>query len=98
MAHIDINDPIWDGVRDRLIAIGFKRGYEIGFKRGYEIGFKRGFEIGFKRGYAIGIRKTRDQIARNMLKDGLLKDFVSEITHLSAEEVDEIARSLDCGD
>ena len=86
MAHIDINDPIWDGVRDRLIAIGFKRGYEIGY------------EIGFKRGYAIGIRKTRDQIARNMLKDGLSKDFVYEITHLSADEVDEIARLLDCGD
>ena len=74
MAQIDINDPIWDGVRDRLIALGFKRGY------------------------AIGIRKTRNRIARNMLKDGLSKDFVSEITHLSAEEVDEIARLLDCGD
>ena len=60
MAQIDINDPIWDGVRDRLIALGL--------------------------------------IARNMLKDGLSKDFVSEITHLSAEEVDEIARLLDCGD
>lgn len=93
MAQIDINDPIWDGVRNRLIAIGFKRGYEIG----YEIGFKRGFEIGFKRGYAIGIRKTRDQIARNMLKDDLPKDLVSQYTSLSTEEVDEIARSLNCG-
>lgn len=25
MAQIDINDPIWDGVRDRLIAIGEQR-------------------------------------------------------------------------
>lgn len=70
MAHIDINDPIWDGVRDRLIAIGEHR----------------------------GTKKERDRIARNMLKDGLSKDFVSEITHLSADEVDEIARLLDCGD
>lgn len=73
MAQIDINDPIWDGVRDRLIALGFKRGY------------------------ANGIRKTRDRIARNMLKDDLPKDLVSQCTSLSAEEVDEIARSLNCG-
>lgn len=85
MAHIDINDPIWDGVRDRLIAIGFKRGYEIGFKRGYEIG------------YANGIRKTRDRIARNLLLKGQPKDLISQCTSLSAEEVDEIARSLNCG-
>ena len=86
MAQIDINDPLWDGVRDRLIALGFKRGYEIGY------------EIGFKRGYAIGIRKTRNRIARNMLKDDLPKDLVSQYTSLSAEEVDEIARSLNCED
>lgn len=86
MAHIDINDPIWDGVRDRLIAIGFKRGYEIGFKRGYEIG------------YANGIRKTRERIARNMLMDGHPRAYVSRLTTLSAEEVDEIARSLNCED
>lgn len=74
MVHVDINDPIWDGVRDRLIALGFKRGY------------------------ANGIRKTRDRIARNMLKDDLPKDLVSQYTSLSAEEVDEIARSLNCED
>lgn len=77
MAQIDINDPIWDGVRDRLIAIGFKRGYEIG--------------------YAIGIRKTRERIARNLLLKGQPKDLISQCTSLSAEEVDEIARSLNCG-
>lgn len=82
MAQIDINDPIWDGVRDRLIAIGFKRGYEIGLKRGYE----------------IGIRKTRDRIARNLLVKGQPKDLVSQYTSLSTEEVDEIARSLGYGD
>lgn len=73
MAQIDISDPIWDGVRDRLIAIGFKRGY------------------------AIGIRKTRDRIARNLLMDGHPRAYVSRLTTLSAEEVDEIAWSLNCG-
>lgn len=70
MAQIDINDPIWDGVRDRLIAIGEQR----------------------------ATKKERDRIARNLLREGQPKNLVSQYTSLSAEEVDEIARSLGCGD
>lgn len=77
MAQIDINDPIWDGVGDRVEAIGERRGIAIGEQR--------------------GTKKERDRIARNMLKDDLPKDLVSQCTSLSAQEVDEIARSLNCG-
>lgn len=81
-------DPMWDSVRDRVEAIGERRGEQ----RGIAIGEHRGIAIGEHR----GTRKERDRIARNLLMEGQPKDLVSQCTSLSAEEVDEIARSLNC--
>ncbi len=71
-------DPMWDGVRDRVEAIGERRGEQ------------RGIAIGEHR----ATKKVQDRIARNLLLKGQPKDLVSQCTSLSAQEVDEIARSL----
>lgn len=63
-------DPMWDGVRDRVEAIGERRGEQRATK------------------------KVQDRIARNLLLKGQSKDLVSQCTSLSAQEVDEIAKSL----
>lgn len=74
-------DPMWDGVRDRVEAIGERRGEQ------------RGIAIGEHR----ATKKVQDRIARNLLLKGQPKDLVSQCTSLSAQEVDEIARSLGRG-
>lgn len=78
-------DPMWDGVRNRVEAIGEQRGIAIGEHRGIAIGEQRAKKM------------ERDRMARNLLMDGHPRAYVSKLTTLSAEEVDEIARSLGCG-
>lgn len=82
-------DPMWDGVRDRVEAIGERRGEQ----RGIAIGEHRGIAIGEQR----ATKKEQDRIARSLLMDGHPRAYVSRLTTLSAEEVDEIARSLGRG-
>lgn len=43
------------------------------------------------------VTEVQDRIARSLLLDGHPRAYVSRLTTLSAEEVDEIARSLNCG-
>ena len=82
-------DPMWDSVRDRVEAIGERRGEQ----RGIAIGEHRGIAIGEQR----ATKKEQDRIARSLLMDGHPRAYVSRLTTLSAEEVDEIARSLGRG-
>jgi predicted transposase/invertase (TIGR01784 family) len=74
------------------IADSFRReGIQIGEKKGIQIGEQRGEEKGLEKGK----EEERLNLVKNMLLKGLDAQFISEITSLSVEKIEEIKNSLD---
>ncbi len=69
---------------EECLAIREEDGYCRGFEEGEVSGFERGEASGFERGEA----KSKIDIAANMLRKGMKKSDIAEITGLSMEEVD----------
>jgi len=55
---------------------------------------KEGIKEGKEEGIKEGIKETKIQIAQEMLKEGNAVEYVSRITKLSIEEVEEISKSI----
>ena len=64
------------------MLLGYKDGHEEGIKEG----MKEGVEKGIKQGFKEGILTT----AINLLANGIDIDFISKITGLSADEIQEL--------
>ncbi|ALG68727.1 Rpn family recombination-promoting nuclease/putative transposase [Beggiatoa leptomitoformis] len=57
------------------------------FREGYEKRFEEGIQLGEQRGEQRGINKTTQQIARQMLAEGLPIALITKVTQLTAEEI-----------
>jgi predicted transposase/invertase (TIGR01784 family) len=78
------------------IADSFRReGIQIGEKKGIQRGREEGIQIGEEKGLEKGLEKGKEEIVKNMLLKGLDAQFISEITSLSVEKINEIKNSLD---
>jgi predicted transposase/invertase (TIGR01784 family) len=77
-------DAYWDGVRTQAGII------EEEHAKGKAEGLTEGEAIGLEKGEAIGETKSKTQIAKKMLSDGMSIDIVSKYTGLTKEEVQEI--------
>ncbi len=53
----------------------------------YQLGYQKGYEKGYKEGYLEGLQEGHEEIATNMLKEGLAVELIHEITGLSAERI-----------
>ncbi len=60
----------------------------------YELGEKAGKEIGQKIGQEIGIAKRNKEVALNMLRENASVDFISKVTGLSIEDINELKKEL----
>lgn len=58
-------------------------------------GIQIGFQIGFKEGIEKGIAMSKEELAQNMLRDGLTVEFVAKYIKLSTEKVEKIRAKLD---
>ncbi|MDO4289581.1 MAG: Rpn family recombination-promoting nuclease/putative transposase [Eubacterium sp.] len=61
---------------------------------GIRIGEKRGIALGEKRGIALGEKRYAQKIAKQLLKKHQPIPFIAEITDLSAEEIEDIKRTM----
>ena len=69
-----------------VVDTSFEEGEKIGIEKGEKIGIEKGEKIGIEKG-----RKERDkEIAKNMKQKGTVVEFISEITGLSKEEIEEL--------
>jgi hypothetical protein len=78
------------GTEDEIMTIAQKleeRGTKIGLQRGQEIGMQRGQKIGFQEGEKIGTRKTLENVAFDLLKEGISPTVIEKVTHLPMEKI-----------
>ena len=68
---------------------GEQKGEKRGIKKGEKRGIKKGKNIGEKR----GIVKTRQEIAVNLLKEGLPLELISQVTDVSVERLERFSNN-----
>ena len=51
---------------------------------------KKGEEKGIKQGEKIGVKKGKQEMARNMLKEGLDINLIAKISGLTIDEIQEL--------
>ncbi len=86
---LDDSDPFQDTLEEG-IRMGIDRGHNIGFEQGLEQGLEQGVEQGFEQ----GIKQNTINTAKTMLEKYYDVDEISEITNLSAEEVQKLKEEL----
>jgi predicted transposase/invertase (TIGR01784 family) len=64
--------------------------YSTGVRRGMEQGIAQGIEQGIE----LGKQETLIQMAKNMINNGSQDDFISTVTNLSLEEIQDIRKTL----
>ena len=72
------------------IAIGEQKGREVGKEEGIQLGMVKGEEKGLKKGRAEGIQEGLEKTAKQMLAKGLDTQFISELTGLSEEQLQQL--------
>ena len=70
-----------------LLELGRKQGIEKGREEGIEKGIEKGIERGIERGIEKGIEKGREEVAVQMLREGLEVEQIARLTGLSEEVV-----------
>ncbi len=95
----DYNSGISEGYetgKNYGYEIGKSDGYETGKSEGYETGKSEGYETGKSEGYETGInqgeKKSRLEIAKEMLKKNSDIDFISDVTKLSRKEIERLKK------
>ena len=63
---------------------------EKGIKKGVEKGIKKGVEKGIKKGKKEG----KVEVALEMLKEGSSIEFITKVTQLDREEIEELRRRM----
>ena len=80
------DDDVWDAIDNRILAESLERAKcTKAYKDGEKSGEEKGKAIGEQIGEANGERKSRIQIARKMLEQGISKENIAEITELTVE-------------
>ena len=59
---------------------------------GYDDGYGNGYEIGITKGKEEGAKAEKIAVAKNLLKNGISIDLVSESTGLGVEELEELKK------
>ena len=72
------------------LAEGIAKGMEDGIAKGRAEGLTEGIAQGKAEGLAQGIKETQFSTARKMLKLGMTREEISEITGLGKEEIDNL--------
>ena len=67
--------------------------YEAGEQKGEKRGIKKGEERGIKKGEKRGIVKARQEIAVNLLKEGLPLELISQVTDVSVERLERFSNN-----
>ena len=85
------DDDVWDAINNRILAESLERAkFTKAYKDGEKSGEEKGKAIGEQIGEANGERKSRIQIARKMLEQGISKENIAEITELTVEEIEKL--------
>ena len=71
-----------------LSCSGKQEGMKKGLEKGIEKGIEKGKEAGRAEGKAEGIEETKRDNARKMKALGATPEFISQVTGLSAEEIE----------
>ena len=66
--------------------------YYEGHKAGVAEGRRDGLAEGKKVGHASGLKDGKIEIAKNLLKKNMDNKFIQEVTGLSKEEIEELAK------
>ena len=72
---------------------GEQKGEKRGIKKGEERGIKKGEKRGIKKGEKRGIVKARQEIAVNLLKEGLPLELISQVTDVSVERLERFSNN-----
>ena len=72
---------------------GEQKGEKRGIKKGEERGIKKGEKRGIKTGEKRGIVKARQEIAVNLLKEGLPLELISQVTDVSVERLERFSNN-----
>ena len=73
---------------------GKREGFDSGYNSGYDSGFDNGFDSGLDEGICLGIEQKQIEIVKNMLKENTDISFISRITNLSLEKIEEIKNNI----
>jgi predicted transposase/invertase (TIGR01784 family) len=76
-------------------AKGFEEGEQIGLQKGEQIGLQKGEQIGLQKGEQIGLQKGEQKLletSRKMLAKGMNIQEIIELTGLSAQEIEALAK------
>lgn len=71
-----------------------RRAEELGREEGLKEGLKEGIQEGIQKGIKEGSQKEKINIAKKLLSEKMDFVFVSKMTELSLEEIEQIASSL----
>ena len=72
---------------------GLQQGLQQGLQEGLQQGLQQGREEGLKKGKEQGKKERDIEIAKKMIKEGVDKEFISKITELTIEEIDNIDKN-----
>jgi flagellar biosynthesis/type III secretory pathway protein FliH len=75
-----------------------EEGYEDGVADGYEHGKAEGYENGKMAGYENGVSQTTSEIVRNMFKNNLSPEVISQYTAQPLEYIYQIGEELNVAD
>ena len=64
-----------------------QEGVQKGIQKGMQEGRQEGMQKGVQKGWQEGVREERQELARNMLTEGLAVETIVRITGLSEQEV-----------
>ena len=60
----------------------------------YELGEEAGKEIGQEIGFKAGVSQNKKELTINMLKENANIDFISKVTGLSIDDINELKKEL----
>ncbi|NJK64945.1 MAG: hypothetical protein HC921_21570 [Synechococcaceae cyanobacterium SM2_3_1] len=72
-----------------------EEGIQIGEQRGIQIGEQRGIQIGRQEGIQIGRQEGIQEVAVNMLSQGMSMEVVASLTNLSPDQVQQLQAQLE---
>ncbi|WP_240468760.1 transposase [Gracilibacillus sp. YIM 98692] len=73
---------------------GLKEGRKEGVKQGIKQGKEQGIEQGIKQGKKEGTQKTQEQIAKQMMREGLSLDMIERVTKVEMDKLESWKKEL----
>ena len=85
-----IDEYDYENVQRKLMNSNRNEGYREGFEVGMAEGINQGISQGISQGITQGISQRNIEIARNLLKQGVELNIVSEATSLTIQELNDL--------